>query len=284
MTDWVGYAAGVGVIVVALLFLARASQEVFEGIRSNEFSASEERRVGGRDSVDEWEWAGTEVPDGPESPPDLPVNPSEGGFGGSQPGVELGTRPLLLNVLVSHGLFAVALVSVTWYFDVPFAALGISAETTSARFVLLGAGAGIGLYGLNLAGSIIGQRVGVRSDESLRTALAPGSMLDWLILGGFVLPLVAGVEELLFRGALVGAFATGFGIAPWILAVPSSVAFALGHGTQGRVGIIASGLLGFLLAAVFITTGSLLVVIVAHYVVNALEFLVHEGLGWDPAE
>jgi len=39
------------------------------------------------------------------------------------------------------------------------------------------------------------------------------------------------------------------------------------------------GLLGVGLAAVFVLTGSLVVVIVAHYVINALEFVVHEGIG-----
>jgi membrane protease YdiL (CAAX protease family) len=40
-----------------------------------------------------------------------------------------------------------------------------------------------------------------------------------------------------------------------------------------------TGALGFVLAAAFVVTGSLLSVIVAHYLVNALEFVVHEGLG-----
>jgi membrane protease YdiL (CAAX protease family) len=39
-----------------------------------------------------------------------------------------------------------------------------------------------------------------------------------------------------------------------------------------------TGLLGFALAVTFVLTGSLLAVIVAHYLVNALEFIVHEGL------
>jgi uncharacterized membrane protein len=35
------------------------------------------------------------------------------------------------------------------------------------------------------------------------------------------------------------------------------------------------------LAVTFVLTGSLLVVVVAHYLVNALEFVVHEGLGFE---
>ncbi|PSQ23595.1 CPBP family intramembrane metalloprotease domain-containing protein, partial [Halobacteriales archaeon QS_9_67_15] len=76
-----------------------------------------------------------------------------------------------------------------------------------------------------------------------------------------------------------GAPGAAFGVSPWALAVVSSVAFALGHGAQGRVGVAVTGALGLALAAGFILTDSLLVVVVAHYLVNALEFLVHEGLG-----
>jgi membrane protease YdiL (CAAX protease family) len=91
-----------------------------------------------------------------------------------------------------------------------------------------------------------------------------------------VLPLIALSEELLFRAALIGVPAAGFAVSPWLLAVGSSLLFALGHGAQGRVGIVVTGVLGFALAAGYILTGSLLVVVAAHYVVNAMEFLLHE--------
>jgi membrane protease YdiL (CAAX protease family) len=59
----------------------------------------------------------------------------------------------------------------------------------------------------------------------------------------------------------------------------SSVAFALGHGAQGRVGVVVTGALGAGLGALFVLTDSLLAVVVAHYLVNALELVVHAGLG-----
>ena len=112
--------------------------------------------------------------------------------------------------------------------------------------------------------------------------LAPDSLAGWALLLGVVLPLIAGFEELLFRGALVGVLSAGFGWSPWLLAVVSSVAFALGHGAQGSVGVAVTGLLGFVLAAGYIITGSLLVVVVAHYLVNAVEFVAYEGLDLEP--
>jgi membrane protease YdiL (CAAX protease family) len=61
----------------------------------------------------------------------------------------------------------------------------------------------------------------------------------------------------------------------------AAAAFGLGHGAQGRVGIAVTGALGVALGALFVLTNSLLAVVVAHYVVNALELTVHEGLGID---
>jgi membrane protease YdiL (CAAX protease family) len=102
-----------------------------------------------------------------------------------------------------------------------------------------------------------------------------------VLLGG-VLPVVAGFEELLFRGVLVGALSVGFDVSPWLLAVASSVVFGLGHGAQGRLGVLVTTSLGLVLAAAFVLSGSLLLVVVAHYLVNALEFVVHEGFDVEP--
>jgi membrane protease YdiL (CAAX protease family) len=121
--------------------------------------------------------------------------------------------------------------------------------------------------------------MGVEYDERLRSMLAPDSALGWVALLVLVLPIIAGVEEFIFRAAVIGATTAGFGTSPWALAVVSSVAFALGHGAQGRLGVLVTGGLGLVLAGAFVLTGSFLVVFVAHYLVNALEFVVHELLG-----
>ena len=128
-----------------------------------------------------------------------------------------------------------------------------------------------------------GRRVGFGGGTELREALAPETPAGWAALLFVVLPIIAGFEELLFRGALIGAMHAGFGVSPWVLAGGSSVAFAAGHGAQGRIGMTVTGVLGFVLAAAFVLTGSLLTAVVAHYLVNALEFLVHEWAGIDPA-
>jgi membrane protease YdiL (CAAX protease family) len=187
-------------------------------------------------------------------------------------GAELG---LLLSAAFSQALVGALLVGLAWYAEVPPDALGID---DPAGAVLPGAALGIGLYAANEAGVWLAGRFGIESDESLRELLAPETPGGWAVLLLVVLPLVAGVEELLFRGVLVGALAVGFSISPWLLAVLSSIAFGLGHGLQGPGGVLVTGVLGFALAAAFLLTGSLWVVIVAHYLVNALEFVVREGL------
>ena len=83
-----------------------------------------------------------------------------------------------------------------------------------------------------------------------------------------LLSLAAGVgEEVAYRGYLVtvlGALFEG----PWVAAAVSSLAFSLLHAYQGPLGILRSGLMGFLFAAAFILQGSLWPLIVVHVVVD----------------
>ncbi len=204
--------------------------------------------------------------------PDTPGNPS--------------TIAILINVAVSQGLFALLLLGGIWLTDVPATAFGVTDTSLASgpMGVAVGLAIGGGLAAANIVVSLLAVTLETDPGERLRALLTPETPRGWLVLLGVVLPVIAGFEELLFRGALVGAFAVGFNISPWLLAVTSSAAFALGHGAQGRLGISVTGLLGFALAAVFILTESLLVVIIAHYVVNAVEFIVMEGLDWRPTQ
>jgi len=188
---------------------------------------------------------------------------------------------LLVNVALSQGLFGAVLVGAALYTAVPASALGIEPTPASTGLPALAVGLGLGvlLYVGNEAAAAALRLTGVEPNEELRGMLAPDGRTGWLVLLGAVLPTIALFEELLFRAALVGAVSTGFAVSPWAMAVVSTAAFALGHGTQGPGGVAVTGGLGFVLAAAFVATGSLFAVVVAHYVVNALEFVVHEGVG-----
>ena len=253
MPEWTAFAGFVGVVLAGLLFLARASADVLAPAEppipettAAEYPASLDDRVVGTHR---------------SGPP--PVS----------------TTTLLVNVVVSQGLFASLLVVGLWVAAVPPSSLGLAADPLAPPALAAGVGLGVSLYAVNAAGSRLSDRFGFGDATALREAMAPDSAAGWAVLLLVVLPLVAGFEELLFRGVLIGAFATGFDVSPWLLAALSSVAFALGHGAQGRVGIVVTGALGFVLAAAFVLTGSLVAVVVAHYLVNALEFVVSERWG-----
>lgn len=196
----------------------------------------------------------------------------------NSPDIELTARMLLANVAVTQGLVVFVLLVAAYLFAIPAPAFGV--EAGPLTFGLSGGAVGIAL-GLvlwigNELTTTVADAVGATYDERVRELLAPESVPGWGILLVGVLPIIATGEELLFRAALIGVPAAGFDMSPWVLALVSSLAFALGHGAQGRVGIAITGVLGFALAGGYIVTGSLLVVVVAHYLINAIEFLVHE--------
>ncbi|WP_436900230.1 CPBP family intramembrane glutamic endopeptidase [Halovenus halobia] len=197
--------------------------------------------------------------------------------------IELTPAMVIANVAATQGLMAGVIIAAGLYFAIPIDAVGVTAAPLSTGLLGVGVGVGFGvlLWAGNELATNLADAVGAAYDEGVREMLAPTSAGGWVLLFGVVLPLIAIAEELLFRAALIGVPATFFGVSPWLLAVVASLAFALGHGAQGRVGVVVTGLLGFVLAGGYILTGSLLVVVVAHYVVNAMEFFVHEYLGLD---
>lgn len=194
---------------------------------------------------------------------------------------ELSTASLFANVGLTHGLFAAILVVAAIWTGIPGWALGIEPTPISTGWpaVVYGLGLGIALYLGNALLAANLDLVGVDASDRLRSALAPESIGGWIVLCVGVLPLIALFEELLFRAALIGVYAAGFGISPWLLVIGSSIVFALGHNIQGPGGVLVTGLLGGVLGVAFVYTNSLLLVVVAHYVINALEFLLHEGIG-----
>jgi membrane protease YdiL (CAAX protease family) len=194
------------------------------------------------------------------------------------------TRPLspglvLLNVALTQGVLGALVLGGAFYFQIPWRVLGVTA--VAPWQVATGAALGAGLWLANEAATTGAGALGIEYDESVRELLTPRSRGGWTVLLGIVLPVIAVVEELVFRAALIGAVGAGFETPAWALVAVSTVAFAAGHGAQGRVGIAVTGVLGLGLAVAFVTTGSLLAVVLAHYVVNAAELLVHEGLGID---
>lgn len=181
-------------------------------------------------------------------------------------------RSLYLNAAASQGLLLVAMLATIILAGVAMSDLYLPGELSIPMAVMVGLLVGVVLAVVNLGMQGLLDLLGISYDDSLRELLTPTSRGEWILLLVVVLPVVAVFEELLFRGALIGGVAAGYELSPWILAVLSSVVFAAGHGLQGRGGLFAAFVLGLALAVVFVLTESLIVVIVAHYVVNTLEF------------
>jgi membrane protease YdiL (CAAX protease family) len=90
-----------------------------------------------------------------------------------------------------------------------------------------------------------------------------------------VVGITAGVcEEWLYRGfflAVVSGLAGG--PSTWVLVVVAAVAFGLAHAYQGGVGIVTTGVLGGIMAALYLGTGSLLLPVLLHAAID-LRFLL----------
>jgi len=199
------------------------------------------------------------------------------------PRTELTSGLLLANVVLTQGAFGAVVVVGALALSIPLWAIGVP-DTALARGLpglAVGICFGVVLWVANEGAGALADANGAGYDETVRKLLAPDSLVGWALLLGVALPTVAVVEEVIFRGAAIGVVAAGFSVSPWLLAVVSSLVFGAAHGAQGPVGMAVTSGLGLVLAAGFVLTDSLLVVVVAHYLVNALELVVHEGLGYE---
>jgi membrane protease YdiL (CAAX protease family) len=278
VAQWAPFLVVVAVLTVLLLVLSRQSQALIR-----EFDEQDEHNVDSPGSdADATAGSGRNV--SPETGDDTvgPQTKQETAQAGQE--LELTSTVMLANVASTQALFAGVVLAAAWHFSIPAAALGVTAGPLTGG--PLGAGVGLGfglvLWLANELSTAVADAAGAAYDETVRELLAPESTRGWVGLLLVVLPLIAVAEELLFRAALIGVPVAGFDVSPWPLAVVASLAFALGHGAQGRVGVVVTGLLGLALAGGYILTGSLLVVVVAHYLINAMTFLVHEFLGLEP--
>jgi len=107
-----------------------------------------------------------------------------------------------------------------------------------------------------------------RESSTLRH-LIPRTRRERIMIALLVAPTAGLVEELLYRGFAITRLAQVTG-EPWSAALLAAVAFSLGHLYQGPIGVVRSGVLGLLLSAPYIYTGSLLPSILAHAVIDLL--------------
>ncbi|MBE3561289.1 MAG: CPBP family intramembrane metalloprotease [Ktedonobacteraceae bacterium] len=131
------------------------------------------------------------------------------------------------------------------------------------------------LFGLFILVTIIGYKRLIRQPEDFKqiqeqaaVKLLPKSSQErWLWIAAAI---TAGVsEEILYRGFLLFYLTLLWpGAHPLVAIVLSGLVFGLGHFYQGWQGSVITGVIGALLMAVYITSGSLLVAIVIHALVD----------------
>ena len=90
-----------------------------------------------------------------------------------------------------------------------------------------------------------------------------------------VVGVTAGVcEEWLYRGFFLAVVAgLAGGLPTGLLVVVAALAFGLAHAYQGRAGVVTTGLLGGVMAALYLQTGSLLLPVLLHAAID-LRFLL----------
>jgi len=271
MSQWAAFVGLTGFLLSALLGLSRLSQRALSGESSGLTANTDTAGI---------QTAGPQDPAYPrlETPHSRRQRRQ---LEGQLSPDSLSTGALLVNVALTQGLFGIALLGGAFFFEIPLWAFGVTATpySTGLAAVAIGVGAGVGFWVGNEFAAVLADGFGIAFDESLRELLAPESVAGWALLLGVVLPTIAIVEELLFRAAAIGVPVAGLDAPAWAMVALSSIAFALGHGAQGRVGVVVTGVLGVALGGLFVLTDSLLAVVVAHYLINALELVVHEGLG-----
>lgn len=91
----------------------------------------------------------------------------------------------------------------------------------------------------------------------------------WVVLALFPIALM---EELLFRSLLLGAFTPHVNILYFVIGV--SVVFGLLHLPQGEWGVIGVILVSLILSVLFLWRESLLVVVIAHWLMNVMQLVL----------
>jgi membrane protease YdiL (CAAX protease family) len=84
----------------------------------------------------------------------------------------------------------------------------------------------------------------------------------------------AGVcEEIVYRGLFIAAGVGIFGLSWWLSAVLAAIAFGMAHLYQGAAGVVGTTVVGLVLTGLYLSTGSLLLAIIAHTAVDLVATL-----------
>lgn len=168
------------------------------------------------------------------------------------------------------------------FFRVPLRVVGgtpdrVTLPEAAAGGVLFG----IALFLLDAVVHLACARYGLELDPEFALALLPRTRAAWTLKLGVAFPLGALAEELWFRGIVLGVLASvSPGEGPlWdaTVLVFSAVLFGRSHVGRGSSALVSTTLTGLAFGAAFLVTGSLLLVVVAHYVMNVAISIATRG-------
>jgi membrane protease YdiL (CAAX protease family) len=108
------------------------------------------------------------------------------------------------------------------------------------------------------------QQFGLSSPHTPTPSFLEATGMAEIIIASILVVVVAISEETLFRGYLLLRF-TQITKNRGTALIISSVIFALGHGYEGSAGVVTVGVIGFLLAIVYIWRRSLVAPMVIHF-------------------
>ena len=149
-----------------------------------------------------------------------------------------------------------------------FGALGLVPDYYGWRWLAVAVGVGGSLFLLwqmvTVAGNP-GDLAKMRAQMGELSALAPRNPAESRAFA--MVSVTAGIcEEIVYRGMLMGALIPALGL--WPAVALSSVIFGMGHVYQGMTGIIKTTLVGVFMALLTVFSGSLLVAIVLHAIID----------------
>jgi len=172
-------------------------------------------------------------------------------------------KDLAFRVLSVVVLFAAILIS-----QVPLRQVGLASYNVVEDLFI---GVGLGFILRRFLNLVLSRMYMASSQEKgcnlmVKGVLPRSDVQKWLLLT-VVLPVGGFLEELYFRGILIGGLSPFIGL--YVAVTISIVFFAFSHVIQGKYGLVGSGLSGAVLAVVFLWRNSLLPLFVAHYVGDA---------------
>jgi membrane protease YdiL (CAAX protease family) len=186
--------------------------------------------------------------------------------------------PLLCLLVPGPGVIAAALwvIALLAFGRQPFRLLGLIRPSRWAQLIVYALVIALAIHAL--AEYAIGPFANLLTGESPDASKFENFAGNWQTLA-FLLSLSwivgATLEEIVFRGFMVAYGALIFGERySWPLAAFSSVVFGLSHLYQGTAGVLVTGIVGFLLATIFILSKkNLPLLMLAHGFVDSISML-----------